>query len=262
MNNQSFPAYSSSESTSSLANGKLINGQTYDYYDNTSAVLLENDHYSRNSNHYQKPSKTRNSQACKDDHYNPYDHETMGHEEPYMNDGDELCNLNSSNSNNNVSSLKKNVHSAKRVVIVNNKKYTLDDNESDQNNGDQDSISGSGSLPKSGSGSGGSGVDSSENGISAHSTAKISKSGPPVPKQTLTNSTAIFNNNVCVALGSGVESINKRLNSTGTHGNNYVKSFKPQNLSNSNVNKSNYSTVDSKNLKVAKVFKDVVSEGY
>ena len=126
-NNQSFPAYSSSsDSSSSLANGKL-HGQTYDYYDNTSAGLLENDHYSRNS-HYQQPTtktKSRTSLANKnayenkDDEYNHYSHHHHHHnmdEEPYMNDDEEITNMNT---------LRKSAI-AKQRVVVNNKHYTLD----------------------------------------------------------------------------------------------------------------------------------------
>ena len=256
-NNQSFPAYSSSESTSSLTNGKL-NAQSYDYYDNTSTGLLEHDHYARNnSNHYQKAlniKSIRNGQTkiyeTRDDAFNKQSHYDRDNEEPYMNDGDELPPATITHS----STLKKNMNN-KRIVVVNNKQYTYDndDNNDDTNinSGDHDtSLSGSNSLPKSGSG--GSGIDSSENGITINSNAAATHTTttrvlkpPPVPKQTLTNSTAIFNNNVCVALGSGVESINKRLNSTT---NNYVKSFKP-NGKNNNMN-ANYSSVDSKNLKV------------
>jgi hypothetical protein len=270
--NQSFPAYSSSESSSSLANGKVTNqGQSYDYYDNTSTGLLDNDsHYSRNNNPYHKPliqkttTLTRKisgqirQQQKHEDHYNPYDHHetNMDNEEPYMNDEDDL---NTSNLNNTTTLLRQQQQKqskAKRVVVVvNNKQFTYED---DQEDDLEDSLSAN-SLPKSGSG--GSGVDSSENGVTLQNAAKLKPPPPPVPasvpavppKQTLTNSTAIFNNNVCVNLGSGVESFNKRLNSA-----NYTKSFKPSinnNVSNANVNnsnKSNYSTVDSKNLKFIK----------
>jgi hypothetical protein len=274
--NQSFPAYSPSDSSSSLANnGKLLNGgsgQNYDYYDNTSTGLLEMDHYSRNNNsHYQKSLKSSSSRNnYNNNHYDHRDH--MSHEEPYMNDGDELPHTAGGGGliNTNSSTLKKNMGN-KRIVVVNNKQYTFDANDNDDEddddmnnnantNGDHDtSISGSSSLPKSGSG--GSGVDSSDNGITLNSNGGVGVGGgariikpPPVPKQTLTNSTAIFNNNVCVALGSGVESINKRLNSS----NNYTKSFKPNNVNNNN-NKmmngsSNNSAIDAKNLKVNKIF--------
>ena len=101
-------------------------------------------------------------------------------------------------------------------------------------------------------------MESTSNETHSYTTKKPTIKPPPAPKQTLSNSTAIFNNNVCVALGSGVESINKRLNSTK---NNYTQSFKPSTGVGGNTagvastkysNGSNYSQVDSKNLKLIK----------